>query len=200
MSKKMYDNPYKEKENLENQEVDHNDHKNSEETNSQKENDSVEIDKNQEKISELEKQIADLKNKIVYLAAENENTRKRLLQEKSEAINFANGKILSSFVDPIECLYLAMQAMKDEKSKVEDILKVSKEGLEMTVAKFEQLFSQNNIKRIHPVGEKFDYKSHQAVSEIEKNDSEPGMIVNVVAAGYSLNGLVVKPAMVVVSK
>lgn len=198
----MYNNPYKGKKNNldveKDDKIEQFDSENLSEKNTKEEQDQENNTKENDVIKDLEQQIIDLKSKIVYLAAENENTRKRLLQEKSEAINFANGKILSSFVDPIECLYLAIQSINSD-VEADSVIKSTKEGLSMTIAKFEQLFSQNNITRMYPINQKFDYKLHQAISEIE-NESEAGNIINVVSAGYSLNGFVVKPAMVVVSK
>ena len=70
----------------------------------------------------------------------------------------------------------------------------------MTFNEFKKLFDKNKIERLFPVGEKFDPNLHEAIAHIEKEGVESGVIIEVMQPGYTLNGRVVKPAMVAVSK
>ena len=74
------------------------------------------------------------------------------------------------------------------------------EGVLMVQKDFEKVFAKLGLKRIYPEGEKFDPNIHQAVAQVETPKFDAGMIVQVVSAGFDLNGRVLKPAMVVVAK
>ena len=65
---------------------------------------------------------------------------------------------------------------------------------------FKQIFEKNNIIEINPLSEKFNPDFHQAVSTIKDASKENDIVSEVVQQGYSLNGRVIKPALVVVIK
>ena len=70
----------------------------------------------------------------------------------------------------------------------------------MLLSMFKQIFEKNNIIEINPLSEKFNPDFHQAVSTIEDTSKENDIISEVVQQGYTLNGRVIKPALVVVIK
>jgi molecular chaperone GrpE len=74
------------------------------------------------------------------------------------------------------------------------------EGVLMVQKEFEKVFGKLGLKRIYPECGKFDPNFHQAVSQVEVEGFEAGAVVQVVGAGFELNGRVLKPAMVVVAK
>ena len=84
------------------------------------------------------------------------------------------------------------------------IKKISKEQLDegnkLLLSMFQQLFEKNNIQEINPKNELFNPEFHQAVSTIEDSKKEDDVIAEVVQKGYSLNGRVIKPALVIVVK
>jgi hypothetical protein len=74
------------------------------------------------------------------------------------------------------------------------------EGVELSLKLFLDVLEKAGVSRIHPVGEPFDPQLHEAMAMVENPDAEPNSVLDVMQAGYSLNGRLVRAAMVVVSK
>lgn len=148
------------------------------------------------KINEMEKTISDLKDKVLHLHADMENLRKRHSKEIETTAQFASSSLLKDLVEPFEQLFMAIASISqnvDEKSK--NII----DGIEITKKAFEKSFAKHGLVRIFPKGEKFNHDFHQAISQIKQENVEAGIVIDVVQAGYVLNGRIMKPAMVVVS-
>ena len=73
-------------------------------------------------------------------------------------------------------------------------------GIELSWTEIQSIIEKHGIRRIDPVGEKFDYNLHQAMFELPTNEHAPGMVVEVVQHGYVLHDRLLRPAMVGVSK
>jgi molecular chaperone GrpE len=69
-------------------------------------------------------------------------------------------------------------------------------GVEMTLNELLGVFNRNGIQRIDPMGQKFDHNYHQAVAQIDSPDAEPGTVVQVLQAGYTIHDRLLRPAMV----
>jgi molecular chaperone GrpE len=145
--------------------------------------------------SELEKaQGAADENWDRYLrtAAELENVRKRASRDVESAHRFALerfGKELLAVRDSLE------MGIAAEGASVESLL----EGSEATLKILSTTMQQFGIEVVDPAGEPFDPEFHEAISMQPSDDVEPGSVVIVVQKGYSLNGRLLRPAMVVVA-
>jgi len=95
-------------------------------------------------------------------------------------------KVLLKFIDIYENLQSAYESIKDE-------------GLGIVVSQFRKALEEEGIEEINAVGKKFDYNLHHAVATEESNEEE-GTIIKEIRKGYTMNGKVVKPSYVVVSK
>jgi molecular chaperone GrpE len=73
-------------------------------------------------------------------------------------------------------------------------------GLELTLKTFVEVLKKFKVEAVDPAGEPFDAEFHQAVSMVANPDLEPNTVMDVFQKGYTLNGRLVRPAMVVVSK
>ena len=73
------------------------------------------------------------------------------------------------------------------------------EGLELTLKTFIEVLAKYNVEVVEPEGQPFDADLHQAVSTVPNKDVEPNTVINVFQKGYTLNGRLIRPAMVVVS-
>ena len=82
----------------------------------------------------------------------------------------------------------------------EEVIKPIAEGVELTLKSFLDALTKFNVAVVDPVGEPFDPNLHQAMSMIENPDAEPNTVLSVLQKGYTLNGRLVRPAMVMVSK
>ena len=82
----------------------------------------------------------------------------------------------------------------------DDAQKAVATGLELTLKAFSDVLVRFKIEAVDPVGQPFDADLHQAVSMVPNPDLEPNTVMDVFQKGYTLNGRLVRPAMVVVSK
>lgn len=146
--------------------------------------------------SEIEK---DLKNKLLRLAAELENTRRRSDQQASDLKKYAISDFAKEVIGVLENFYLIMDNAPTEEISQNDAIKSFFEGVKITHNDLLKVFEKNGIKRISPLGEKFDHHTQQVVSQID-SDKESGTVIKVLQAGYILNDRLLKEAMVVVAK
>jgi molecular chaperone GrpE len=152
--------------------------------------------KNQVHLEEIQK----LKDELLRSLAENQNLRKRYEKEKEDIKKFALSSALSSLCVPFENLFTALKIDLPEDLKENEFVKSVLEGLLMVQKSFEGEFEKLGLVRIFPEGQKFDPNLHQAVAQVEMEGKQSGIVINVVSAGFQLNGRVLKPAMVVVAK
>ena len=153
------------------------------------------IDEPSESLSELEKaQEAAEENWDRYLrtAAELENVRKRASRDVENAHRFALERFSRELLAVRDSLEMGLAA---ESASVESLL----EGSEATLKILGATMQQFGIEVLDPAGEPFDPEFHEAISMQPSDDVEPGSVVIVVQKGYSLNGRLLRPAMVVVA-
>lgn len=145
-------------------------------------------------IEELRQKNSELERKLLYLAAEYENNKKRNKIELDNANKFAISKFAIDAVNIYDILLTALQ--NADKTKTDDTLL---NGVKMTIGEFDKMFERIQITKIEPdVGTLFDHNKHEAISRVQ-NELEVGCIVKVVRAGYELYGRLLRPAMVIVS-
>ena len=146
------------------------------------------------KIKELEQKNSELEKKLLYLASEYDNLKKRSANEVEDATKFAINKFAISAINIYDVLLTAISKVDENKTD-----KVLFDGIKMTVSEFEKMFDKIQIKRIVPeIGSIFDHNKQEAISRIQ-NEMEAGCIVDVIRAGYELYDRLIRPAMVVVS-
>lgn len=146
----------------------------------------------EEKIAELEAQLAEQQAAVLYVKAEGENIRRRAFEDIDKARKFA----LEKFAGEL----LAVKDSMDAALGVENATVESyKDGVELTAKQLLNVFEKFNIAEINPMGEKFDPNKHQAISALE-SDAEPNTVLTVLQKGYTLNDRVLRPALVMVSK
>ena len=150
-------------------------------------------------IEKLQKENKILKDNLLITSADLENTRKRQKDELEKTAKFATSKFVNDLLPVMDAFYLAINSEDQDKLKEDAKYKNLCEGINLTFNELKKVFERNNIVRINPIGEKFDHNFHQAISQVE-SDEEEGTIVFVMQAGYTLNGRLIKPALVGVSK
>jgi len=145
---------------------------------------------------EIEKAIDDRKRAL----ADAENTRRRSIKDLEQARKYGHLSLSREILSVVDSLEKAVFSAPTEKDKLSDEVKNFIIGVEMTLEQLKQVFSNHNIARIDPIGEKFDYNMHQAMFEKETDEVEQGTIVEVMQPGWSLHDRLLRPAMVGVSK
>jgi len=151
-----------------------------------------------DEVEALRAELAALKDQVLRVAADAENTRRRVEREANDARAYAIQKFSRDLLGVADNLQRAMQhAPRDSADPLVKNLAV---GLELTERELMGAFERNGLKRLDPArGAKFDPHQHQAMQEQEASDVPPGAIVQVVQSGYELFGRLVRPAMVIVA-
>lgn len=148
------------------------------------------------RIRELEEALAAAKENELRAVAEQENARRRADQEVQKARKFALERLINELLSVVDNLERAMQLMQDD----EAINKAIFEGIELTHKEFTSTLGRQGVEVVDPQGEPFNPEHHQAISMQEQPDAEPNSVLQVIQKGYLLNGRLLRPAMVVVSK
>lgn len=150
----------------------------------------------EEKVTELEKQIEDLKTQQLYKVAEFDNFRKRVMQEKADLIKNGGAKVITTLLPIIDDLERAQQNM----DKYEDVAAV-KEGLNLIIEKFFKLLAQEGLKKMEVVGQPFDSDLHEAIAMVPgQPEDQKGKVMDCMTAGYTLNDKVIRYAKVAVAE
>ena len=150
----------------------------------------------EEKLAEAEAQIAELKNQMLYKAAEFDNYRKRVMQEKAELIKNGGAKVIASILPIIDDFERAEQNME----KMEDVA-ACKEGVSLIIDKFMKLLKQEGLEKMDVVGKPFDTDYHEAVAMVPGlPEDQKNKVIDCIMEGYLLNDKVIRHAKVAVAE
>ena len=155
----------------------------------------VDVEFLQGQLEKLQEQSKVSLDKVVRAQAEMENLRKRAARDVENAHKYALEKFTNELLPIMDSLELGLSASVKAKN-LDDLCK----GMELTLEMFNTVMEKFGITMIEPKGEKFNPELHDAVSMQETNDSNSGIIIEVMQKGYTLNGRLIRPAMVVVAK
>jgi molecular chaperone GrpE len=150
----------------------------------------------EQELAEAQLKIKDYWDQIVRLNAEMDNHRKRAERDVENAHKYAVKNFSEALIPVCDSMEMGIAASVAENASLDSI----KEGMEMTMTMFTQMFDKNGITAIDPVGEKFDPDKHQAMSMQESADHEPNTVMAVMQKGYLIKDRLIRPAMVMVSK
>jgi len=146
----------------------------------------------EEKIAELEAQLAETRDQLLRKAADFENFRKRMNQEKQNAIEFANQSLLLDIIPVIDDFERAIQSGE----KAAD-LNTFIEGVKMIEKRLTgQLESKWGLKRFNSAGEPFDPNKHEALMMDKSPDVTEAVVQEDLVKGYLLKDRVIRPAKV----
>lgn len=145
-----------------------------------------------EELAKAEQKGAESWETLVRLQAEMDNQRKRSEKQVSDAHKFAVQKFVEQLLPVIDSLEMGLQAEGD--------LDSIREGMQLTLKQFESLMEKQNLASVNPLGEKFDPGLHQAMGMQPSDEYADGLVSAVMQKGYTLNGRLVRPAMVMVVK
>lgn len=154
-----------------------------------------------DEISALRQQNADLSDRLLRLAAEMENLRKRGERELADTRNYAITGFARDMLTATDSLSRALMVLPAEARETADgPLKSLIEGIEMTEREMQRLLAKHGVKPIEAEGEKFDPHKHQAMFEVPDPSRPEGTVVQVVQTGYAIGDRVLRPAMVGIAK
>jgi molecular chaperone GrpE len=143
---------------------------------------------------------ADLRDKYLRLAAEMDNLRRRTERDVKDAKSYSVAGFARDMLAVSDNLRRALDAIPAEAQAGEDTgLKALAEGVEMTERSMLAALERHGVRKLDPVGEKFDPNFHQAMFEVPNPDVAKSTVVQVVQDGYVIGERVLRPAMVGVS-
>jgi molecular chaperone GrpE len=150
-------------------------------------------------ILKLNEEILELKDQRLRAIAELENFRKRAEKDQSDALKYGVTNFAKEIINIKDNIERAQSSISDE-VKTNEAVKSVVEGLDLIAQATVSTFEKIGIKKVESFNQKFDHNLHQAMMEIEKDEMEPGTIVQEILPGYTLHDRLLRPAMVGVSK
>ncbi len=147
-----------------------------------------------EELLARDKDIADLKDRLLRQAAETENTRRRLERDKADTAAYAMTGFARDLLAVADNLRRAVAALPAEG------FDGVRAGIEATERELTAIFGRHGIARVETEGQKLDPTRHQAMLEVEAEGVEPGSIVAELQAGYVIKDRLLRPALVSVAK
>ena len=152
-----------------------------------------------EEASDAGSEAAALKDQLLRMAAELENTRRRAEREKADAGRYAIANFARDLLSVTDNFERALDAFPaDAAAQTPDALTGLMTGLRMTDKELHAVLERHGVKKIDPQGEKFDPNLHQAVAQAP-SDAPSGHVANVAQTGFMIGDRVLRAAMVVVS-
>jgi molecular chaperone GrpE len=153
------------------------------------------IEELEKKLEEKDALVKDLQDKILYLQADFENFKKLKVKERQETLKYGNETILKELIPVLDNLEMALAhaAQSDDVNAI-------REGVKLTLNQFLKVLEKSGVERVEALGKKFDPNLHEALYQEEREDVEPETVVSEVQKGYVLNGRVIRPSRVSVSK
>jgi molecular chaperone GrpE len=154
----------------------------------------TQIDILKDQLKESENQAGELEEKLLRVAADFDNFRKRVAREFENLTKFANENLIGRLTDTLDNFERALDHAKNS-TDFDNFHK----GIELIYESLREVLEKEGLKPIKTVGEKFDPNFHEAVSQRESDEYPEGVIVDEISKGYILNDRVIKAPKVIVS-
>ena len=148
-----------------------------------------------QELENLKKEYDSVYDRLLRKQAEFENYRKRVDREKSEFTQFASSELMKELLNALDSFDLALRNASGDGSGREKTLR----GFELIYKQIQDTLARFGLKPIEAKGKMFDPNYHQAVSTQASSDVEENIVIEEMRKGYTLNGRLLRPAMVTVS-
>ncbi|OGC06863.1 nucleotide exchange factor GrpE [candidate division WOR-1 bacterium RIFOXYD2_FULL_36_8] len=146
-----------------------------------------------DEINKKEDENKELKNKLLRTLADFDNYKKRIAKEKEELIKFGNETLVFELLPVLDCFEHAIAAAK--KSNDENIIL----GIELVKKQMIDTFKKLGVFEVEAIDKPYDPHFHEAMSK-QESDKPENTVICELRKGYTLNGKLVRPAMVIVSE
>ena len=140
-------------------------------------------------------QVAELKDRLLRAQAEWDNSRKRILREKEEAVRYASEALLERLLPVLDNFESGMAAAQSATD-----IKAIAQGFEMVLAQFQQVLREAGVEPIEAVGHPFDPHRHEALGHHESEDHPEGQVLTQMRKGYKLKDRLLRASSVFVAK
>ncbi len=156
----------------------------------------VRIEELEKALAKAEATVTEQQDSVLRAKAEMENARRRAEGEVEKARKFALERFAGELLSVADNLERAIQVSDPDNEALKPII----EGVDITLKSFNSTIEKFGMKAIDPQGESFNPELHQAMSMQESTDVAPNTVLAVMQKGYEINGRLLRPAMVMVSR
>ena len=153
-----------------------------------------------QELAAARQEAAQLKDQLLRALAEAENVRRRAQREREDATKYAIANFAREVLQVSDNLHRALEAIPAAALAADEALKNLHEGVSATERQLDAALERQQVKRVWPMGEKFDANLHQAMFEVQTAEQAPGTVVQVMQAGYLIHDRLLRPALVGVAK
>jgi molecular chaperone GrpE len=150
----------------------------------------------EERIAALEAEKADLKDRMLRIAADFDNWKKRARKDQADGESRAKETVLRDLLEVTDNLERATASWGRSK---ETDAKSIKDGVELVLRQFHSKLERYQVKSVESVGKPFDPRFHEAISQAPTADAQPGSVLQELQKGYLIGDRLLRPAMVVVA-
>ena len=156
--------------------------------------DSSTIEDLESQLEEAQQSAKDNWDKLLRSQAEMENLKRRTAKDLENAHKYALDGFVKALLEVSDSLTMGIKSAKEDKATLE----TTTEGLELTMKVFNSTLEKFGVESINPIDEKFDPDLHEAVTMVPMPDKKSNTILEVIQTGFTLNGRLVRPALVIV--
>lgn len=154
----------------------------------------------EERLAELEEEVADLKDQLLRAVAETENVRNRARRDREEGLKYASAALGRDLLGAVDNLQRALSSVPEAAVEESEQLKNLVTGIKMTEQELLTVFERHHIKVLNPLDETFDPHQHEAMFEVPDGSKPAGTVLQVLQSGYQLHDRLLRPARVGVAK
>jgi molecular chaperone GrpE len=152
-------------------------------------------------VAELAREAADLKDRLLRALAEMENMRRRTEKEVADARSYAISNFARDVLAVSDNMGRALDTVGPElRAAADSGIKALVEGIELTERELLKVLEKHGVRKLEPLGNKFDPNLHQAMYEVPDESVPSGTVVQVVQPGYTIGERILRPALVAVAK
>jgi molecular chaperone GrpE len=152
-------------------------------------------------VAALQKDNTELKDRMLRTLAEMENLRRRTEREVADARAYGISAFARDVLAMADNMHRALEATgPDWKDTADTAGRALFEGVELTERDLLKVLERHGVKKLEPLGQKFDPNLHQAMYEVPDANVAPGTVVQVLQAGYTIGDRILRPALVSVAK
>ncbi|MBW2940486.1 nucleotide exchange factor GrpE [Zhongshania aquimaris] len=150
----------------------------------------------EEQLAAAKQAVVDAQEQSLRAAAEAQNIRRRAEKDAENARKYALEKFAGDMLPVVDNLDRALASADSADESLKPIL----EGVELTRKTLVDALARHNVEQLNPVGEPFNPEFHEAMAMVPNPDAEPNSVMDVMQKGYTLNGRLLRAAMVVIAK
>jgi len=151
-------------------------------------------------VEQLTRERDDMRDRWLRAEAEIANVRARAKRDVDDTRQYAVQKFAADIVEAAENLRRGLQSLPAPTPGEPEVVTKLREGLDGIERNFIGILERNGIKRVDPTGQPYDANQHQAMAEQPSAEHPPGTVIQAWTQAWTLNGRLLKPAMVVVAK